>query len=189
MTPSEIVDYWSEQGWFGHLLGGAHLILTGGEPTLWQPQLTVLLELVAQNCGSHHLKMPWVEVETNATIPLVHEFDFWVNQYNCSPKLRSAGNDRMKSYVPLVLREHALKTHKSIFKFVVQDLEKDVEEILYDYVVPFEIREDRVYLMPEGATRERLLERSEAVAELCKKYGFNFSSRLQLMLWNKATGV
>lgn len=35
----------------------------------------------------------------------------------------------------------------------------------------------RVWLMPEGVTREQLIYNSEKVFDVCERYGFNFSSR------------
>jgi 7-carboxy-7-deazaguanine synthase len=185
MTPKEILAYWEEQGWFDQLSRGAHLILTGGEPMLYQLPLVPLLQLLKER-----LFLPYIEVETNATILPVQPFDAYISQYNCSPKLTSAGNPPEKAYVPHVLRYFADDPGgiRANFKFVIQDPDRDVEEIITRYLEPFSIPRRRVWLMPEGATRARQIEMSERVAEVALKHGFNFSPRLQLLIWDRATG-
>ena len=181
LTPDEIVTYWQEQGWTQKLEAGAHLILTGGEPLLWQRLLTPLLHDLS------HLS-PHVEVETNGTISPDPAFDCFVAQYNCSPKLTSAGNPAARAYQPRAMESFA-RNPKAVFKFVIQDPDTDILEIRERFLGPFEIQSSRVWLMPEAADRARLLERSAAVMELAKDCGFKFSSRLHLIAWDKATGV
>ena len=42
----------------------------------------------------------------------------------------------------------------------------------------------KVMLMPQASTRDELIEKSIMVAEICKRTGFAFSQRLQVLLWN-----
>jgi len=51
------------------------------------------------------------------------------------------------------------------------------------------IGNDDVLLMPEGATRERLEETREATAELAMEYGYRYTPRLHVDLWNDAPGT
>lgn len=184
MSAQQISDYWRDQGWLGPLSspGSAHLVLTGGEPLLWQKALLELLEHLAGLAI-----LPFVEVETNGTLVPTHPLDARVGQYNCSPKLMSAGNRHEKAVLPEVLNWFA-SNPRTVFKFVVQ-VPADLDEIQRDYVAPLQLNGDRVWLMPEAATRARLIEQSEWVVEACKERGFNFTSRLQLLVWDKATGV
>jgi hypothetical protein len=48
---------------------------------------------------------------------------------------------------------------------------------------------EKVMLMPQAVTREALLAKSPMVAEMCKKAGFAFSPRLQVLLWNNKRGM
>jgi organic radical activating enzyme len=178
-----VIDYWSRRGWLRYLTDAfrAHLVLTGGEPLLWQRQLNGLLELLAAD-------RPFVEVETNATLRPCEAFDVFVSQYNCSPKLTSAGNPQVRAFRPEALGFFAAEP-RAVFKFVVQKPEADLHEILDCYVEGLGIAPDRVWLMPEAATRERLIERSAAVMEMVKRFGFRFSSRLHLIAWDQTTGV
>jgi len=182
MTPEEILAHWGREGWLEHLVEGeAHLIVTGGEPLLWQSRLIPLLATRKHwDC--------FIEVETNATLKPSIEFDALVDQYNCSPKLASAGNPMDKAYVPIALEFFASIRNRASFKFVVVS-EEDVEEIFLNYIIAFNLWPGSIYLMPQASTREELIRNSQLVAELCKEYGFRFSSRLQLLLWDRATGV
>jgi len=46
----------------------------------------------------------------------------------------------------------------------------------------------KVMLMPQAATRDELLAKSPVVAELCKRAGYAFSQRLQVLFWNNQKG-
>jgi len=48
------------------------------------------------------------------------------------------------------------------------------------------IPDEDVLLMPEGATRERLAETRGRVADLAMEYGFRYTPRLHVDLWNDA---
>jgi hypothetical protein len=43
--------------------------------------------------------------------------------------------------------------------------------------------------MPQCTDRKGHIEKSGLLADLCKEYHLNFSPRLQLLLWDKTTGV
>src|SRR3990167_2077529 len=136
-------------------------------------------------------KMTFVEIETNATITPCKSFSEQVMLFNTSPKLSNSSMSEKRRYNADTLAWHADNSdnnHLSIFKFVVND-ERDVEEVLRDFVERWGISCNRVYLMPEGVTREELNHKRQWVAELCKKYGFRFSDRLQVSIWEQVTGV
>ncbi len=64
-----------------------------------------------------------------------------------------------------------------------------MEEAIETYIEPFAIPRHSIYLMPLSSTRDEFIERSPEVVELCKEFGFSFSPRLQLIIWNRRTGV
>ena len=146
-----------------------HLVITGGEPLLQQNGLMPLLE---------KLKDYYVEIETNGSIPL--KIAKYVEQINCSPKLSNSGN-----------KPYALKIKptdkKVIYKFVIKDMQ-DLKEVL-TFTKKHKIPKNRVWLMPEGVDREKIIERSKWIIEVCKKEGVNFSPRLHVMLWGNKRGV
>lgn len=182
MTPEEVMAWWQAEGWLPRLVdGGAHLVVTGGEPLLWQNVLAPLLRLLAP-------LQPCIEVETNGTLQPQPAFDYHIRQYNCSPKLASAGNPLQRAYHPEVLRRF-VSDHRAVFKFVVQDAEADLAEIEQRYVGELDIAPSRIWLMPEAGDRRSLIARSAEIMELARDHGYRFTSRLHLIAWDQATGV
>ena len=73
-------------------------------------------------------------------------------------------------------------------KFVI-DKESDIDEVFGKYITPFDIPTGRVWLMPCCGSREEHIEKAPMVAELAKRYRFNFSPRLHLLIWDMALKV
>lgn len=159
---------------------GAHVILTGGEPTMQQGALEEFIRYIKHNINAN----AYFEVETNGTIIpnqfLLEQIHLW----NCSPKLRNSGMDNSMTYKPEVIKE--LNKKNTIFKFVVNS-DKEWEEIERDYL-PIVDRE-KIYLMPAGENQELLNENKQRVVELAKDKYLNFTTRLHIEIWNKKTGV
>lgn len=185
-TFKEIYTEFFEKTGYGKLLQSNSYILkiTGGEPLIQQKQLAKFIQYL------HHKVEPLVymniDFETNATIIPSDEICDFIPSFTTSPKLASNGDPENKRYIPETLQWHA--DHDSDFKFVVQN-EADMNEVMEKYVNKFEINQERVWLMPCCGSRKELAEKSAQVAEWCKKYGFNFSPRLQLVIWDKALKV
>jgi organic radical activating enzyme len=146
-----------------------NLVITGGEPLLWQKDLIPLIKRVKK----------FIEIETNATIVPVSGFDRYINQYNVSPKLSNSGEEVTKRLNFNSLRWFA-KNKKSVFKYVI-DKEQDIKEV-FEQMKKINIKKEKIYLMPCADTREKLEEKSKIVVNLCRKYGFNYSDRLQIRL-------
>lgn len=155
------------------------LVISGGEPMLQQNRLVPLLE-VLQHEGY------WIEIETNGTLVPNDEFIALVSQINCSPKLSNSGTDN-----PISKRENPealiklASLNKTIFKFVVTG-EKDMPEII-NLVERYNMK--NVYLMPEGRTKEEQERKQVMISELCTKYGFSYSPRLHVLMWNSKRKV
>jgi len=47
----------------------------------------------------------------------------------------------------------------------------------------------KVLLMPQADTRDELLTKSPMLADLCKRSGFAFCQRLQILLWDGQRAV
>ena len=178
-TPEQLLKVFEYEGYLSQLQNNAHLILTGGEPTLQQDAFVEFYRLLPF--------IIYTEIETNGTILMKKEFYNIIDQINCSPKLNNSNIPKERRYKPEVLSQIAISP-KSIFKFVINKQE-DITEILNDFINPFRIHNHKVWLMPECSTRDELHNKQTMVVELCKKYGFNFSDRLQVSIWNKCTGV
>lgn len=186
----ELYREWADAGFLAKIDQGAHVVLTGGEPLLHQEELTAFLDLLAS-----HGHDPFVEVETNATIAPSDAFREHVDQFNLSPKLANAGLERAARYRPEVIEEYvseftgdAASDATADFKFVVGDRD-DWQEIETAFRERFDIPRANTYLMPAGANQDSLgLTRAEVV-ELAVEHSVQFSERLQIVIWDEATGV
>jgi len=175
--------------------GADHVVLTGGEPLVHDRSVD-LLERLADR-GYH------TTVETNGTIYR----DAPVDLASVSPKLRSSTptaerdpkgdgewakrHEDRRLDVPTLAR--FVEDYETQLKFVVTGPE-DMAEI--DGIVD-EVRaaadsplpDDRVLLMPEGQTRDRLDETRRVVADLAVEHGYRYTPRLHVDLWNDAPGT
>jgi organic radical activating enzyme len=183
MTFDEIFDYMSQNSYNCNLKDGAIWKITGGEPLIQQKNLLGLVQAFKDRYGF----TPHIDFETNATIMPDSEWkDKWGATFTTSPKLSNNGDPVEKRYKPEVLKWHA--KNNSGFKFVVSG-EDEVKEILEKYVYECIVPVNRIWLMPCCGSREEHTQQSSIVADLCKKYNFKFSPRLQLVIWNKALKV
>jgi organic radical activating enzyme len=128
---------------------------------------------------------PFIEMETNGTITPKGKLFTYIDLFNCSPKLSNSGEELKRRYKPDTL--NFLNLTRSIFKFVVSRQE-DMQEIL-SIIDKCNIFPNKVYLMPSASDINELKDNTPEVVELCLKHGFNFSTRLQIIIWNKTTGV
>jgi 7-carboxy-7-deazaguanine synthase len=182
LTFDEIVEIFLAEDFIYHLTKGAILKITGGEPLIQQKALIKFIKYFEDRFKF----VPIIDFESNGTLM---PDDFWksVNAtFTISPKLSNNGDPEEKRYIPNVLFKHA-DNNNSIFKFVV-DSEETMREVLY-YVNTFDIPAKDVYLMPCCGSRAEHIEKAEFVAEMAKTYHFNFSSRLHLIIWDKALRV
>ncbi|MEM4781161.1 MAG: 7-carboxy-7-deazaguanine synthase QueE [Halalkalicoccus sp.] len=173
--------------------GADHVVLTGGEPLLHDASRE-LLERLAE-AGYH------TTVETNGTIAP----DAPVDLASVSPKLASSTPTPEKDpkgegewearhearRIDLDSLSRICERYDYQLKFVVtgqQDM-AEITDLLTRLRERVEIRDEDVLLMPEGATRERLDETRNSVAELAMEYGFRYTPRLHVDLWNDAPGT
>jgi len=185
MTFEDIFQFMIDNDYHTKLAQGAIWKITGGEPLIQQKQLLRLAEAFRDKFKFN----PIIDFETNATI-LPDER--WLSEFRAtfttSPKMSNNGDPEEKRYKPQVLKWHS--ENLSGFKFVINS-ESDIEEVLEKYINNPDINVpiNRVWLMPCCGSRAELAEKSAMVAELCKKHMFNFSPRLQLLIWDKALKV
>jgi 7-carboxy-7-deazaguanine synthase len=176
-----------------------HVVVTGGEPMIHDEVETLLGRL--GNEGYH------VTVETNGTI---HR-DTHIDLASISPKLATstptterppAGGDadigvweekHEQDRLDVGALAGLVEDYDFQLKFVVTG-QPDVEEAtaLVDQlreVANEDVRDSDVLLMPEGTTRERLVETRDRTAELALEYGYRYTPRLHVDLWNDAPGT
>jgi len=158
----------------------AHLIITGGEPTMQQKAVVEFLRYVRANINEN----VFVEMETNGTIQASAELLNQINLFNCSPKLSNSGNDVEQTFKPDVIS--MLNNTNTIFKFVISN-EEDWKEVCELYI-PI-VDRNKIWLMPAGENQELISQTKQYVAELARDNYLNFTTRLHIEIWNQKTGV
>jgi 7-carboxy-7-deazaguanine synthase len=167
-----------------------YIVITGGEPMI-KPNLLAEAELpelfrLLKASGKH------ITIET-AGIAFVP--DLPCDLMSISPKLSNStpdapvlaevhGNSRLDIAVLTAL----LDGYNYQLKFVV-DSPHDLEEINQTIETLGNVDLSKVMLMPQAQTRKELLAKSPAVANLCKRTGFTFCQRLQVLLWDGQRGL
>lgn len=183
----ELVNEFQEKNYDDAFFKGAHLVVTGGEPLL---QDRGIADFITSLSRDGQTTPPVIEIETNGTLVPSNALLDAIKQVgklqiNCSPKLSNSGmstDDRLKTESLTALRNLG-----AYFKFVVSE-ECDVHEIAA-IVDHYGILPERVYLMPAADCRLDLIWHSEMVARAAIERGYRFSSRHQVMIWDKTTGV
>jgi organic radical activating enzyme len=177
---NELVDKFENEGILHKISMGASLIVTGGEPLMQEKSISDLIHQITIEKG---IDLKRVEVETNGTIRPFNSYAY----FNVSPKLSNSGMPKEKRIV-----EDAMKFHSanptSIFKFVLTE-ESDFKEMMDDFILPYEIPRTKVWLMAGADNQETLRERAPLISKLAMDHSFNYSSRMQIELWNKTVGV
>lgn len=160
-----------------------NIVFTGGEPMLYQEYIKEVMYKINQKHAIYTC-----EIETNGTIETINCFSKYINQFNISPKL-SGSNQETELHNQLRINNKALKSmylpHKAYFKFVVST-EHDLEEIK---VIEEMFPKMNVYLMPEGVDRKTIIKNSKKLVNVCIKYGYKFSPREHILIWDKQRGV
>jgi 7-carboxy-7-deazaguanine synthase len=159
---------------------GAHgttlTVLTGGEPLLHQRQAGWLRLLDGLSESPRE-----VEVETNGTRPPSDATTERVARFTVSPKLAHAGMPAVQRIDPEVMRAF-VATGKASFKFVARvpgDLD-EAGELAQRCGIPA----SSIWIMPEGVTPADVHSRSLALIDAVLRRGYNFSTRLHVLLWS-----
>lgn len=175
---TDIIDFWEIQKW----TSAQQLVITGGEPLLQAAALTQFFPILFKRLP--HIK---IEVESNATLIPPQDWANYPIHFNLSPKLSNSGMPKQRRICNEVLA-HFSKSNTCIFKFVLTT-QKDYSEITQDFISPYQIPDQKVWLMPGADCRNSLAKLSLAIVELAIANHHNFSSRLHIQLWDKKTGV
>lgn len=164
-----------------NLKKGAHLIFTGGEPIIQKKGVLEAINLFEEK----YKFKPYIEIETNGTLSPGKELSEKIDLFNCSFKLENSGVRYDRRIKIDVLKE--LLNYNTIFKIVIGN-EKDYKEakLIFDEVG---IENKNIYLMPQAEDINELTNNQNVVSDICKNESVNFSTRMQIVLWNKTTGV
>jgi hypothetical protein len=84
--------------------------------------------------------------------------------------------------------ERIMKHKNYQFKFVVSK-EEDIEEIMRDFVKPFNIPLKNIVIMPGMDDREDFHERTRFSLEMGKKYRIRALTRLHISAWDRVINV
>ena len=175
-----------------------HLVITGGEPMMWQRQIEALIRQPAFNDIKN------ITIETNCTQVWKDNFDKFMHgltagdytkdpvhvTWSTSPKLSISGETWEKAIKADVARQYSLIPNTHLyFKFVVQD-EQDLKEVdaAREAYARAGVTGD-IYLMAVGATQEGQAKTTSQVADMALKNGFKYSPRLHVDLFGNKWGT
>jgi organic radical activating enzyme len=110
-----------------------------------------------------------------------------LDQINCSPKLSNSGMTEKQRINPDAIKR--IMEHSNYqFKFVIST-EEDMEEIMRDFVKPFNIPLKNVVIMPGLDDVSDFEERTRFSLEMAKRYRVRGLTRLHIAAWNKTLNV
>jgi len=166
-------------------IGRKHICITGGEP-LMHIDLSEIVDKLILNGNV-------VTIETNGTYydPSMPEAFMSI-----SPKLRSSYNQPADSNEAkmhernnnfLEPTQKWITSHEYQLKFVIND-DSDISEVL-DIVDDLGADKSKVYLMPQGITKEQLQQKSQWLFGQCIEHGFNYAPRLHIDLFGNKQGI
>lgn len=144
---------------------GFHVTVTGGDPVCQDDEMKMLMCEYLPN-------FKW-SLETNGTIYTTCPYETIV----ISPKKQRIEEGILKRYAYM---------KNTYFKFVYENKD-DLwwEKVIKDCY----ILKERIYIMPEGATREEQLKKMPEVMEYCLKKGYKFGGRLHVLAYSDKRGV
>jgi 7-carboxy-7-deazaguanine synthase len=147
--------------------GKKNIVITGGEPFLqWNQGLKVLI--------SNLEKMSFfIQFETSGKIEIPSETPGIIV---CSPKFLNEKWHFLDSNIPRC----------DFFKFVANG--KNFSSIL-NFIKRKKISKEKIYIMPEGSTKEEQLKKMIDVFKFCKEYGFKMTPRLHVLCFGNKKGV
>lgn len=166
-----------------------YAIVSGGEPTLNELDLKELCSALKK--ANFH-----ITIETNGT----RFVDVKADLFSISPKLRSSvpigtkwESIHERERINIDTLHQLLSSYDSYLKFVVASASDMIE--VYDILKALANKDravdltGRVYLMPEGRTKEEIELRQREVAELAQARGYRYSPRLHIDLYGDKRGV
>jgi 7-carboxy-7-deazaguanine synthase len=160
------------------------VVITGGEPMI-NPDLPQLVQEL--KASDKHIT---IETAGIAFIPALP-----CDLMSISPKLSNSTPDDPElaavhedSRLDIAVLRELIDNYKYQLKFVV-DSKDDLPEIQQTLEEIGNVDLEKVMLMPQAAARDELLAKSPMVADMCKRTGFAFCQRLQVLLWNNERGT
>jgi 7-carboxy-7-deazaguanine synthase len=160
------------------------VVFTGGEPLLQQDQIEAIIKELQPEASELSW---WFEIETNGTIEPNNYLKKVIDSFNCSPKLANSMNEKSKRYKPEVLK--SMVALPSIdFKFVTDGSANEISEIK-DIVNECKIADSDIMLMPKGDNSEDVLNNTRKLVPIGIAEGWQVTTRLHILLFEKKRGV
>ena len=159
------------------------VVITGGEPMM-ADQICELSKRLSELVNH-------VTIET-AGVNFVS--DLACDLMSISPKLKNSiptdptmASNHEKNRLNISAISKLIKTYDYQLKFVI-DSENDLLEIEQIISDVGNVDMEKVLLMPQAHDIDSYIDKAKIVAEICKKKGYRFSPRLQVLLYNAAKG-
>jgi len=151
------------------------LVITGGEPLLFQNDLLELLEQVAEEL------IPKINIETNGTIEPDIRWGNYATLFSVSPKVHT------RDYLKL----DEFKGRKTLLKVVYDKTLTDNE--FYKFILKCASQMgitslESIFVMPESTSLQTFLDHSNDCLKFCLKYNLRFGPREHLILFDGARG-
>ena len=159
------------------------VVVTGGEPMInaGLPQLVQRLKAAGKHITIETAGVAFIQ---DLACDLMSISPKLSNSTPSDPKLAAVHED---SLLDIAILRQLIENYEYQLKFVV-DSPADLQEIQKVVKKLRNVDCKKVMLMPQAVTRDELLAKSPMVADMCKRTGFAFSQRLQILLWNNARG-
>lgn len=158
-----------------------HIVITGGEPTIQKDLESSVkgfmedgYEVTVETNGTRYVNIPGAFMSISPKLKSSYPVDgtAWV--------LHAKNNQFLKP------TSQYMKTNDYQLKFVVNS-KKDIKEVLR-VTDSLRVPNDKIYLMPQGITKEQFKERQKSLVDLCMEYGFNYTPRLHIDIWGNERG-
>lgn len=181
----EIIDEYKK-------IGCKDIVITGGEPTMYPEELEMFCKGI-KKINENIL----ITIETNGTG--IGDFVNYADLMSISPKLNSSVpfnteyekmHEKNRINFQVLSKFNSLKEKKKIdvqWKFVFTS-ESDINEIK-DLQIKVGFKNEDIYLMPEGITSEDLNKNRLKTIEACKKFNYNYTDRIHILVWGNKRGT
>jgi organic radical activating enzyme len=183
-NPDELISYLdSEFKKIGYL---PHVVITGGEPLLYYND-EVFYRVVEWLVEKGIL----ITFETNGTI----EIDFKKypaykkSIFALSIKLSNSGEPFNRRVNFKAIDKIIENAKESFFKFTITKRLIDTTALEEIAIIIQNYKNPTIYCMPLGESRATIWHNDRAVFEFCMEYGFNYSDRLHIRIFDTTQGV
>lgn len=163
-----------------------HVVITGGEPLIYFTD-QVFYEIVSWLID-RNIK---VTFETNCSIWV--DFDKYPIYKKCifsmSVKLSNSNEDKNKRINNKMIESVVLNSKESFFKFTID--KKLVKTTAFEEIneITKKFINTDIYCMPVGECQKAISKNQKKVFEFCKKYGYFYSDRLHIRVFDTTQGV